>query len=97
MSTREHVNRLLKLVSKHFKMSKTEILEHTRSQRNLRARAAAVKLIRDTLKLSYPKLGLIFNQNHATMINAYNNANMWLSEDRCFRDAYINVEADLRG
>ena len=56
-----------------------------------------MKLIRDTLKLSYPKLGLVFKQNHATMINAYNNANMWLSEDRLFRDAYISVEADLRG
>ncbi len=88
---------MLKLVSKHFQMSKAEILEHTRSQRNLRARAAAVKLIRDQLKLSYPKLGLVFNQNHATMINAYNNANAWLSEDRGFRDAYLKLEEAVRG
>ena len=96
MSTGEEAHRLIKLVAKHFRMTDRELMAKCRDHRTIRARAAAVKILRDVMLLSYPKLGLVFKQNHATCLNSYRNAKNWLETDRFFRRHYLELEEDLR-
>lgn len=96
MNTTDHVVKLLKIVAKHFHMSQDELFNKTRDVRTIQARAAATKVLRDIMTLSYPQLAIVFKQTHGASHNAYKRANEWLRTDRNFRRSFVALESELR-
>ena len=100
MSPKTHddpsTKQIIKLIAKAFSVTVRELTGPSRRKTVVRARAAAVYLIREVLHVSFQNIGRDFSgRDHSTTMHAYNRAGEWLENDAQFASVVAEVRSGL--
>lgn len=86
---------VVSLVANTLEVTEEQIYEHNRSREIVEARYIAMKIIRDNYKLSYTRIGLIFKNDHSTVIYAMNQVDDLMQSSKTFQDKFKKVSKQL--
>lgn len=75
-----------------FNVRRKNLLGNRRHRDLSDARRICYKLIRDTIGLSYPKIGSIFGKKHSTVICALDTFDILYSTDKSFREKVDRIK-----
>ena len=81
---------LLKITSEVFSIP--DIKSNRRQIKYIQARALMYRLLRNTLYMTYQKIGKLFEKNHATVLHAYNEFPYMLKHDPSLDEKYTLIK-----
>lgn len=88
--------RVLAVVSEHFDVSLSDILGQSRKKELVMPRQIAMFLLRDTIKYSYPSIGLALGgRDHTTAMHACNKVQSEISRDEKVRQNIQSIKQKL--
>ncbi len=86
---------IIGMVCTHTGLTPSELRSRCRLRERVDARRIAVKLISENTRLTLKKIGLLFFQDHATVLNNLRTFNNLYCTDRNFRFKYDTIKKAL--
>jgi len=83
--TESLVNRCFNAIYDKYGISRNELTGQKRTKEIVNARHIAIYLIRNTVELSLPNIGKIFNRDHTTVMSSIENVEKRIRNDRAFK------------
>ena len=93
---RETVDRIFKVIEKHYAVSKNDLLSEKRVREVVMARHAAIYLVKKITGMSYPNLAKVFcKKNHTTMLSSYQLIQKKIDTESAFALEMLNLEKEI--
>lgn len=89
------INKILKLVNKHFEISSMELMSDRRHAQLIPTRLIAYHLCRKLTEASYPHIGLVFDRDHTTIMQGEARAKSLLKDHAPLQEMADKVEKDF--
>ncbi len=93
--TESLVNRCFNAIYNKYGVSRNELTGQKRTKEIAAVRHLAIYLIRNTVELSLPNIGKIFNRDHTTIMSSIENVEKKLRNDRAYRQEVEALKKEI--